>query len=190
MPAEHEDAGQREALRRYMAHPDKQWEPPAELGFVREHLPIEVARPPERQRPTRAWLLVTGLLVAVALAGGVLLGAVAWSDDRPARGSGGVTGATSPEPSRDASTTPVATPACKTAVDRANTMLASAVKLRGALAEYDRILSDPSGRGLPAGEVLERLAVSRQAGSSESARFNRALESYRRVVDRCELRAP
>ena len=63
---------------------------------------------------------------------------------------------------------PVATPACKTAVDRANAMLASAVKLRRALAE--------------------RRAAARRAASDESARFDRALEAYRQVVDRCDLR--
>ena len=134
-------------------------------------------RPPGRLDAggRRAWLLVTGLLVAAALVGGVLVGAVAWSDDRAARGD-------------TASPGPVATPACKTAVDRANAMLASAVKLRRALAEQDRLLADPANRGLPVGQLAEGLAAARQAAADESARFDRALEAYRQVVDRCDLR--
>jgi hypothetical protein len=38
--------------------------------------------------------------------------------------------------------------------------------------------------------VLQKLAVSQQAGSSESARFERDLDAYRQVVDRCDLRVP
>ena len=112
--------------------------------------------------------------------GGVVVGAVAWSDDRPAA------------PCAPGTTTvaPVATPACKTAVDRANTMLASAVRLREALAEQGRILRDPASRGLSGDEVLERLAPSQRTGSSESARFDRALDDYRQVVDQCGLRLP
>ena len=84
----------------------------------------------------------------------------------------------------------MATPACKTAVDRANAMLASAVRLREALAEHGRILRDPASRGLSGDEVLERLAPSQRTGSSESARFDRALDDYRQVVDQCGLRLP
>jgi hypothetical protein len=84
----------------------------------------------------------------------------------------------------------VAAPACKTAVDRANTMLAVAVKLRRELAEYGRIMSDPSTRDLSGREVVERIAPSLQAGASESARFERALADYRQIVDQCELRTP
>jgi len=194
MPSEQEDARARqlEALRRYMAHPDTQWEPPAELGLVQGPADPEAARPPGRRRPTRAWLLVTGLLVAAALVGGVVVGAVAWSDDRPARATAAVTAtAATEERQTDAGgAAPVATPACKTAVDRANAMLASAVKLRAALGEQDRLLTDPANREQPVGQLAERLAASRQAASDESARFDRALEAYLQVVDRCDLRVP
>jgi len=194
MPSEQEDARARqlEALRRYMAHPDTQWEPPAELGLVHGQAGPEAALPPGRRRPTRAWLLVTGLLVAAALVGGVVVGAVAWSDDRPTRATAAVTAtAATEEGQTDAGgATPVATPACKTAVDRANAMLASAVKLRAALGEQDRLLTDPANREQPVGQLAERLAASRQAASDESARFDRALEAYLQVVDRCDLRVP
>ena len=194
MPSEQEDAHARqlEALRRHMAHPDTQWEPPAELGLVHGQAGPEAARPPGRRRPTRAWLLVTGLLVAAALVGGVVVGAVAWSDDRPTRATAAVTAtAATEEGQTDAGgATPVATPACKTAVDRANAMLASAVKLRAALSEQDRLLADPANREQPVGQLADRLAASRQTTSDESARFDRALEAYRQVVDRCALRVP
>jgi hypothetical protein len=189
MPAEHDaaEARQLEALRRHMAHPDTRWEPPTEVGLLRDHSAFDLAGP-ERQRPPRSWLLLTGLLVTLALVVGVVVGAVAWSGDRPARVTNGVAGTASG--GRAPGTTPVATPACKTAVDRANAMLASAVRLREALAEHGRILRDPANRGLSGDEVLERLAPSQLTGSSESARFDRALDEYRQVVDRCGLRLP
>jgi hypothetical protein len=193
MPSEQEDARARqlEALRRYMAHPDTRWEPPAELGLVHGQAGFEAARPPGRRRPPGAWLLVTGLLVAAALVGGVVVGAVAWSDDRPTRATAGATGTAAGQPETGAAgAAAVATPACKTAVDRANAMLASAVKLRGALGEQDRLLADPANREQAVGQLADRLAASRQAASEESARFDQALEAYRQIVDRCDLRAP
>jgi hypothetical protein len=154
---------------------------------------------PEPRRPSRRWLLLTGLLVTLALVGGVFVGAVAWSDDRPASAEVGAD-ASSPTPSpkvtpgpQSSDTTsvaPVATPACKTAVDRANTMLAVAVELRRELAEYSRIMSDPSTRNLSGREVVEKTTPALQAGASESPRFERALADYRQIVDQCELRTP
>ena len=129
----------------------------------------------------------------MALVGGVVVGASAWSDDRAA--GGGTTAAVTVSASRNpgatsASATPVATAACKTAVDRANAMLASAVRLRGALGEQEKVLNDPASRALSVGQVLEKLAASQKVGASESARFDRALDAYRQVVDQCDLRAP
>ena len=95
--------------------------------------------------------------------------------------------------SQDPDTTtvaPVAAPACKTAVDRANTMLAIAVELQRELAEYSRVMSDPANRTLSVRELLEKTAPSMQAGASEPARFERALADYRQIVDQCELRTP
>jgi hypothetical protein len=192
MASEQEDdrARQLEALRRYVLRLDSQWEPPTELGFPPERLDL-APRPARRRRPPLPWLLIAGLLVVLALVGGVVVGAVAWSDDRPARDDTRVTRPVSAARNPNGSSAaPVATPACKTAVDRANAMLASAVKLRGALAEQDRILNDPANRGLPVGEVLRRLAASQQVGSSEAAAFDRALDAYREVVDQCNLHAP
>jgi len=194
MASEHEDTHdqQLEALRRHVVRPDSQWEPPTELGFLRE--PLDPAtRPAGRRRPSLPWLLIAGLLIVVALVGGVVVGASAWSDDRAA--GGGTTAAGTVSASRSpgatsASATPVATAACKTAVDRANAMLASAVRLRGALGEQEKVLNDPASRALSVGEVLQKLAASQKVGASESARFDRALDAYRQVGDQCDLRAP
>jgi hypothetical protein len=189
MASEQEDdrAQQLEALRRYMVRPDRQWEPPAQLGIPPERAGGEAAEAGGPGRPSAAWLVVAGLLVVLALVGGVVIGAVVWGGDRPAGEAPRATNVATASRSPGA---PVATPACKTAVDRANAMLASAVKLRGALAEQDRFLDDPANRGLEVGEVLRRLAASREAGASEGARFDQALDAYRQVVDQCDLRAP
>jgi hypothetical protein len=183
---------QLEALQRYVSNLQQQ----------REGAKAAAAQPSparEPRRPSRRWLLLTGLLVVLALVGGVLVGAVAWSDDRPAGAEVGAD-ASSPTQSpnvtpgpRSSNTTtvaPVASPACKTAVDRANTMLAIAVKLQGELAEYSRIMSDPSHRNLSGRELVEKTAPSLRAGSSDSARFDQALADYRQVVDQCKLRTP
>ena len=162
----------------------------------REHAKAAAAQPPpapepEPRRPSRRWLGLTGLLVTVALVGGIFVGAVAWSTDQPAGAKAGVAGASSATQSPDTtSVAPVATPACKTAVDRANTMLAIAVKLQRELAEYSRIMRDPTNRNLSVREVVDKRAPSLQAGASESASFERALADYRQIVDQCKLRTP
>ena len=187
MPPEQDDLNrQLEALQRYVS----------DLQQQREHTKAAAAQPPpapepEPRRPSRRWLGLTSLLVALALVGGVLVGAVAWSTDQPAGAKAGVAGASSATHSPEPTTVgPVAAPACKTAVDRANTMLASAVKLQRELAEHGRILRDPANRGLSGDEVLERLAPSQRTGASESANFERALADYRQIVDQCQLRTP
>jgi hypothetical protein len=194
MASEQEDdrAQQLEALRRYMVRPDRQWQPPAQLGIPPERAGVvEVEEAGAPGRPSAAWLVVAGLLVVLALVGGVVIGAVVWGSDRPAGEATGVTSAAPATRSPSAaSATPVATPACKTAVDRANAMLASAVKLREALAIQDQFLDDPANRALEVGAVLRRLAASREAGAAEGERFDQALDAYRAVVDQCDLRVP
>jgi hypothetical protein len=196
MPSEQEDARARqlEALRQYVAELGTRRERPTELGMRREPLADELVIPPAEPaggRPSPRWLLLTGLLVTAALVAGVVLGAVAWSGDRPARREPGAAGVSPASQAPEASTAaPVATPACKTAVDLANAMLANAVRLRGALAEHDRILNDPASRGLSGSELLQRLRPSQQVVAGEAGSFDRALAEYRQVVDRCDLRAP
>ena len=150
------------------------------------------------QRPSSRWLLFTGLLVVLALAGGVALGAVAWSDDRPAGAAAGATTAspvsqqppstgTGAQGSNSTTVAPVASLACKTAVDRANTMLATAVILHRELVEYSEIMTDPSSRELSGRELVDKSAPALRAGTSESAKFTQALADYRQVVDQCRL---
>jgi hypothetical protein len=175
MPSEGDDARvrQMEALRRYVVELGTQRARPTQLGVQREDPDVEVGmRLPDvtvqrRRRPPLSWLLATVALVTVALLGGALLGAVAWSDNRPAgAGVGGITTAVSPTQSTGSGVALVASPECKTAVDRANSVLAVAVRMRAA--------------------VEQRAAVA----SGDPASFDRALAAYQQVVDRCALRAP
>jgi hypothetical protein len=162
MPPEQDEtrARQIEALRRYVA----------ELSDQRQRPTVEPAKPDpasERPRwPSLPWLLLTGLLVIVALVGGVFVGAAAWSDDRPAGRQAGGTAAVSMTQSVNTAVAQVASPECKTAVDRANSVLAVAVRMRAALAQRTDV------------------------ASGDPASFDRALAEYRQIVDRCRLRTP
>jgi hypothetical protein len=183
---------QLEALQRYVSGLQQQ----------REHAKAAAQPPPAPEpRPSSRWLLLTGLLVVLALVGGVFVGAVAWSDDRPTGAAAGTTSAspvsqpppttsTAAQGSNPTTAAPVASLACKTAVDRANTMLAIAVKLHRELVEYNKIMTDPSSRELSGRELVDKSIPALRAGMSESARFTPALADYRQVVDQCEARAP
>jgi hypothetical protein len=183
---------QLEALQRYVSGLQQQ----------REHAKAAAQPPPAPEpRPSSRWLLLTGLLVVLALVGGVFVGAVAWSDDRPTGAPAGTTSAspvsqqppitsTAAQGSNPTTAAPVASLACKTAVDRANTMLAIAVKLHRELVEYNKIMTDPSSRELSGRELVDKSIPAVRAGMSESARFTSALADYRQVVDQCEARTP
>ena len=140
--------------------------------------------------PPARWLLITGLLVVVALAGGLLVGAVAWSDDRPTAAGASAAGTSSATRGPDGAGTAVASPACKTAVDRANTMVATAVELRRTLAAYEKIVNDPANARLSAAKLRAKTDAVRKAGSGESTRLGQALAAYRQVVDQCQLQTP
>jgi len=171
MPSEHDEVRVRqiEALRRYVVELGTQRERPTQLGVPRDRPTAELATLRAalggRRRPPLSWLLVTVLLVAAALVGGVVVGAAAWSDDRPSAPApaSGTAAATTRAPGGVAL---VASPECKTAVDRANRVLAVAVRMRAALAQRTTV------------------------ASGDPASFDRALAEYRQVVDRCTLRAP
>ena len=154
------------------------------------------AQPPPaaERRPSRSWLLLTGVLAVLALVTGLAVGAVAWSDDQPT-GAGGVPSPTQgPATTRPGSNTttgpPVASPACKTAVDRANAMLAIVVGLRRQLAEYGRIMGDRSSRALSGGQLVDKTGPVLRSGADQAARLDQALADYRQVVDQCKLQAP
>jgi hypothetical protein len=164
MASEQDDARARqlEALRRYVA----------ELGVQRERPAVETAQPQpasdHQRRSSPPWLLLIGLLVVVALVGGVVVGAVAWPNDRPVRGTGSAA-VSSATQHPDTTAGAVASAGCKTAVDRANLMLASAVRLQAAMAEPGRILRDPANRRLAGSKVLQTVAPWLRASSGESA---------------------
>ena len=162
MPSEHDEtrARQMEALRQYVTQLSEQRaDPKVEVGMRLPDVTVE-----RRRRPPLSWLLATVVLVAVALLGGVFVGAAAWSDDRPpARDRGATAAPTSQAPGGGAL---VASPECKTAVNRANRVLAVAVRMRAAL------------------------TANTEVASGEPASFDRALAEYRQVVDQCTLRAP
>jgi hypothetical protein len=189
MPPEHEDARARqiEALRRYVARLHTQRERPTELGPQPDDLASEFTRPRLAPPPRRPSLL-TGLLVVLALIGGVFVGAVAWSNDRPAGANAGAGVSSATQSPDTTAAAPVATPACKTAVNRANTLLAIAVRLQRELAEYSSFMTDPSNGNLSVREVVEKRAPWLRAGAGDLARFDRALADYRQVVDRCVVR--
>jgi hypothetical protein len=191
MPPEHEDARahQIEALRRYVARLRAQREHATELGMRQDQPNSEPTGP--RPAPTgwRPSLPLTGLLVVLALLGGVLVGAVAWSNDRPS-GTGAAAGVSSATQSSGTTIALVATPACKTAVDRANALLAIAVRLQRELDEYSGFMRDPSNGNLSVDQVVAKRAPSMQAGADDSASFERALADYRQIVDRCGVRTP
>ena len=168
---------QLEALQRYVSGLQQQ----------REH--AKAAAPAPQPRPSSRWLLLTGLLVVLAVVGGVFVGAVAWSDNR-ATGAGAGATSTAAQGSNATTAAPVASPACKTAVDRANTMLAIAVNLHRELVEYSKIMTDPSSRELSGRELVDKSVPALRAGTRESARFTQALADYRQVVDQCEVRTP
>lgn len=126
----------------------------------------------------------------VALVGGGLVGVVAWPDDRPAGSRTADVSSATQRPATMTPAGPVASAACKTAVDRANAMLASAVRLREVVGEQGRILRDPASRRLSGPQLLERVTPALRVGASESDRFGRGLADYRQVVDQCKLQAP
>jgi hypothetical protein len=188
-PAQDDDdrnARQIEALRRYVA----------ELGTNREQRPEgetvhkeydEAERPSERRMtPLLPWLVLTALLVAAALIGGVLIGAA--RENGQEAGAGGQAGPAEAIPTT--LTAPVASPECKTAVDRANRTLTAAVRVRGVLDEYTKIMDDLRNGRIDARQAAAQVSPYLALGTAESDKFESALTEYEKVVDKCKLREP
>jgi hypothetical protein len=178
MPPEHDDYREHQlaALRRYVS----------DLDVRRQH--NGTARPAgERRRSAWPWLLVTLLLMAVSLAGGVAIGARDGGDREPGRANGpGFAAATS----TSVAAAPTASPECAEAVQRANASMRHAVAVAGALRQHTEVMNDLINGKLDPGTALRKGTPSLIAGSAEAAKFDVALADYRQVVDRCQLRTP
>ena len=174
MPPEHDDYRERQlaALRRYVS----------DLDVRRQHNGDQL-RPAEGRRPTAwPWLLVTLLLMSASLAGGIAIGA---SRDDGTRRVSGVEGTIS-----SVAAAPSASPECAEAVQRANASMSHAVAVSTALRRHTEIMNRLLNGKIDANTALRTGTPSLITGSAESAKFDVALADYRRVVDRCQLRAP
>jgi hypothetical protein len=174
MPQEHDDYRERQlaALRRYVS----------DLDVRRQHNGDQL-RPAEGRRPTAwPWLLVTLLLMSVSLAGGIAIGASRDDGTRRAPAVEGTTGSVAAAPS--------ASPECAEAVQRANASMSHAVAVSTALRQHTEIMNRLLNGKIDANTALRTGTPSLITGSAESAKFDVALADYRRVVDRCQLRAP
>jgi len=169
-PEQHENRDrQLAALRRYVSDLDVRGQ--GNGGQTRER--------EGRRRVAWPWLLVTLLLMAVSLGGGIAIGAR--DDPGLDRASPVATATSAPSPS--------ASPECAEAVERANLSISHAVRLSGALREHTAIMNDLLNGKISAETALRTGTPSLIAGSAASAEFDVALADYRRVVDRCQLRS-
>jgi hypothetical protein len=192
-PAQDDDdrnARQIEALRRYVAELGTNRERPEGETVPEEY--DEAERPSERRMtPLLPWLVLTALLVAAALIGGVLIGGVLIGAARENGQEAGAAGLSSPA---EATTTTlpalVATPECKTAVDQATRSLTHAVKVRGVLDEYTKIMDDLQNGKIDARQAAAQVSPYLALGTVESDKFESALAEYTKTVDKCKLREP
>jgi hypothetical protein len=175
MPPEQDDYRERQlaALRRYVADLDVRRQPAAPRP--------RPAGP--RRRPPWPWVLATLALMAVSLAGGFAIGAARDPGDRPASGFAAVTTGSGPP-------RPAAAPECAEAVERANRSISHAVGVSTALRQHSEVMNDLLQGRIDTDAALRAGAPSLVAGAAEAAKLDLALADYRKVVDRCQLRAP
>ena len=176
MPPEHDDYRERQlaALRRYVS----------DLDVRRQHDGDQLGPAEERRRTAWPWLLVTLLLMAVSLAGGIAIGG-----NREAATTSRSSGFDSATASSVAAT-PSASPECAQAVQRANASMSHAVAVSTALRQHTEIMNKLLNGRIDAATALRTGTPSLIVGSAESAKFDVALADYRKVVDRCQLRTP
>ena len=173
MPPEHDDYRERQlaALRRYVSDLDVRRQHNGQARLVEEH-----------RRTAWPWLLLTLALMGVSLAGGVAIGGNRDAVRDRARFSG--TTASS------VAASPTASPECAEAVERANQSLSHAVRVSASLREHTEIMNRLLNGKIDGSKALRVGTPSLIRGSAESARFDVALADYKKVVDRCQLRAP
>jgi hypothetical protein len=180
MPPEHDDYRERQlaALRRYVS----------DLDVRRQHDGDPAPPGGQRRRSAWPWLLVTLLLMAVSLSGGIAIG----SNRNPAgtRAPAGRASEFAGTTASSVAASPTASPECAEAVERANRSMSYAVKVSGALREHTQVMNDLLNGKITADAALRTGTPSLITGSAEAARFDVALADYRKVVDRCQLRAP
>jgi hypothetical protein len=176
MPPEHDDYRERQlaALRRYVS----------DLDVRRQHDGDQLGSAEERRRTAWPWLLVTLLLMAVSLAGGIAIGNKR-DAATPSRSSGFDSATAS-----SVAATPSASPECAEAVQRANASMSHAVAVSTALRQHTEIMNKLLNGKIDAPTALRTGTPSLIVGSAESAKFDVALADYRKVVDRCQLRTP
>jgi hypothetical protein len=176
MPPEHDDYRERQlaALRRYVS----------DLDVRRQHNGDQLEAAEERRRTVWPWLLVTLLLMAVSLAGGIAIGGN--RDAATTSRSSGFDSATA----SSVAATPNASPECAEAVQRANASMSHAVAVSTALRQHTEVMNKLLNGKIDAPTALRTGTPSLIVGSAESAKFDVALADYRKVVDRCQLRTP
>jgi hypothetical protein len=176
MPPEHDDYRERQlaALRRYVS----------DLDVRRQHDGDQLGPAEERRRTAWPWLLVTLLLMAVSLAGGIAIGGN--RETATTSRSSGFDSATA----SSVAATPSASPECAQAVQRANASMSHAVAVSTALRQHTEIMNKLLNGKIDAPTALRKGTPSLIVGSAESAKFDVALADYRKVVDRCQLRTP
>ena len=175
MPPDHDDYRERQlaALRRYVS----------DLDVRRQDHGDQLGSAEERRRTAWPWLLVTLLLMAVSLAGGIAIGG---NRDAATSRSSGFDSATA----SSVAATPSASPECAQAVQRANASMSHAVAVSTALRQHTEIMNKLLNGKIDAATALRTGTPSLIVGSAESAKFDVALADYRKVVDRCQLRTP
>ena len=175
MPPEHnlQRDRQLEALRRYVSDLTVQ---PERVAVARPLLP------PVRPRRRSPWprTLLTLLLMVVALAGGMAIGANRASE----QGAGAV--ATTAAATAGAA----ATPECVQAVEAADKSIGHALEIESALREHTVVMNALLDGKIDRETALATGTASLIAGSGESAKFDLALADYKKVVDSCKLRVP
>ena len=176
MPPEHDDYRERQlaALRRYVS----------DLDVRRQRNGDQLEAAEERRRTVWPWLLVTLLLMAVSLAGGIAIGGN--RDAATTSRSSGFDSATA----SSVAATPNASPECAEAVQRANASMSHAVAVSTALRQHTEVMNKLLNGKIDAPTALRTGTPSLIVGSAESAKFDVALADYRKVVDRCQLRTP